>query len=1144
MTSNQPAAPRPAGRAVFHLLLTWVLLPLCLFSLAGVASLYLLCRFKPDLVISSAQYHLSAATGMPWRIRGSITPALAPYPGVRIADVRLLAISPELGFHANSDRPLLQVKTLYLYLDPLALLTFSVRFQRIELEEPVINLAYDTQKRPLWIAPPPPADAPPPDSPVAEKAAATPSDETAPPDDPLKFAADMICALPSAAAQPVTIRGGSLMSYDAQGKLLLSFTGLDGSFAPGAEGDNLRLSTSFALPAAGLELFAQLSARVGCEGIPARGAISGAVHMTPPGSRTLTGNFASSFTWLADGRNVLLPDFRIAAESDALTAALCLDLAVPECTGKVQIHKLSLPRWFGFGRVLPPGLRQTLDALIGEFDLQFDMDRAEARNLRGVVGPLAVSGFVGTPDFSKPVVVVDLDVDRANLDLIFPFLAAVGRFVPDPTPPRFDHPPLAPYPENPNAPPPPPDAGPPIDVSYDVTVRVARPRVHDVDGGPLKVTVLPALVKGVEKTRVAFSVPSIIEGRVDGTLDIDEHSILMRYNAKGLELRLLPENAENIVRIAGKVTGICEIDVPMLPNGDLADVWPIRVNAGIRNCDITAHYPNAPWSLFSGKLDAAGAGTIYAVRSKGIRIDGLWDLGIKDIRTSWHPKGKDAITATFSGGLHWPPIADAPPLTARKLRLMEKRGVDKVVGAVTAEGSLMVPLGAFLAPVTGKLTTDLDWRLYGQTITVSRAKFTGFGSYSESDVNIDFSGDQVRISSDMSFTINPGSLLKGWGIALPDSMIPPKLLSGKMAAAGKKGSLRFEKIKVEMDGAPISGEISWEESDDARSGDSGNWTFRLAARHFDLDTLFPPDPPVPPGRMPPPPSRKPWDLSALKGLGIDAQVTLHNVKKDKLSFAKTKVTGALQRDRFSLHTEIADFYGGTGVLLFQGTVVPEKSLVTLRKGLLQMQQVAMGRLLHDYTGERSYAGLTDLVADITGHLTCDADIPARLSGVWNLTIKDGLYPAFIGSDSSNLRNTFSSASIGGVLDKGVLRSDNFTLTGPMVDMSGGGWLNLNNTTYDFGLSATFAKVPTVPVRFYGSMASPHMQIRGADMVVETVQAAGMTVFGLIRGILELPAHAVRGISSLFDTGDHPVSAPHKPAPVKHQTGHPGQSGKQ
>jgi AsmA protein len=184
----------------------------------------------------------------------------------------------------------------------------------------------------------------------------------------------------------------------------------------------------------------------------------------------------------------------------------------------------------------------------------------------------------------------------------------------------------------------------------------------------------------------------------------------------------------------------------------------------------------------------------------------------------------------------------------------------------------------------------------------------------------------------------------------------------------------------------------------------------------------------------------------------------------------------------------------------------------------EMRGIALGRAIQDSTGADAYGGTADILFDLSGAMRCDADLYAGLSGIWSLKISDGVYPAFLGSETAGLRNTFSHASVSGVMDKGVLRADNFMLRGMMVDMSGDGWVDLGRRTLDTHINVTIAKVPTVPVRFYGSMDSPSMYLRGAHMVVDTAQAAGGTVFGLLRGILELPARALTALVSPGESG--------------------------
>lgn len=1151
--SHKPACG--VTRRFFRILLLWVLLPICLLTVAGVGSLYLLCTYKPEIVTSSVQYHLRAATGLPWRIRGAIRPALWPYPGVSAADVRIAAATTGQEAAADPARPLMHAKNVLIYLDPVSLLKWRPVFQRIELVEPAINLAHDAAGRPLWFAPdtpdagertpartpegPPdrapgnapavdidetPAPGDTPENALGDSSAAAPAESSGTTSaERLERAAATICALPPSLLQPVSIRNGSFVSWTQEGEKLLSFTGVDARFLPDEE-DNFTASAAFELPGADLVVHFSIAARVGCEGIPARGRVNGDIAMTPPGSRPLTARFASSAVWLDTGKDVRLPDFYIEAEGDTLSAGLTADLSLARCVGKVSIGRLSLTRWFGFGRVLPPGLRETLHHLTGSFDLLLDATRAEAHNLEATAGALSVKGYVGTPDFSAPVVVVDVALDRAELDPVFPFLAAVGRYVPEPQPPVFDHPPLAPYPDDPDAPvpgasgenAPGKDASDEdgISVSYDIAIRVARPRVHDVDGGPLLVTVLPATVKGVEKTRVGIDANDLLEGSVKGWLDIDENSIMMHYDAKGMELALLPENRDNTVRIAGKVTGACDMELPFLANGDIADDWKLDVNAHIDGCAVTGFYHKAPWQLYADRAAVSGKGSIFAVLEKGVRIEGNWNIGVQGVNTTWHPKGNDKLGGLFTGGLFWPPIKGGPPPSGQGRRSMERKGVEQIKGALNLDGSLIVPLGSLRVPLTGKLATALDWRLYDDVIRLEGAKFNGMGSYSQGGVAVDFSGAEVVVTADSSFKINPRELLGHWKMLPPPSVTAPRVLTGRMDIEGKNRALAFRNIKVEADGAPVTGQISWQETPPGgEASDAGHWIFRLSAAHFDLDTLLPPDPPGKPVTMR---SQEPWKLKALKDLSIDAQITLARARRNKLSFTDTKVTAALQRDRFSVHCESRNFYDGTAVLLFQGTVVPDRSQVTLRKGLMQLERVNFGKLLRDYTGDQQYGGSADLLADYTGTMSCDADIPAKLSGVWNLSITDGLYPAFLSGDNSTLRNTFSRASASGPLEKGIIRTRNFILNGPMVDMAGDGWYDLTHNTYDIEVSATFAKVPTVPMRFYGNATEHRMTVSGVEMVVETMQAAGSTVFELVKGVLSLPAYAVQGIGSLFE----------------------------
>jgi len=1132
-------------RNILRGFMRFFILPVLLLLVLAPVTLYLFCAFRPELVARAVQQQLSESTRLPWRINGSLDPIFLPMPGIRAHDVLLLAASEEQSRLCDLDRPLIRAKEVHIQLDIESLFSLRPRIKLIRLESPEIHLTYDADNRPLWLplsnnddesangspfflrkahaadavmnatAPVERAQLAPPEAPLLP--AAPPQGEPAgtptPTDSAQSFKrfADILLEMPNSSFPPIQINNGSFTSFNAAGQTLLSFEHIQAVIDPHLPTGNLLLTADFAVPEADLAIPFSLDAAIGKQGFPAKGSISGDVGMTPPGSRTIKGSFASKFTLMPDGKSLMLPDFHMVAEGDGLTARLQADLSKLSCDGPVQMHKLSLPRWFGFGRSLPPGLQQPLDSLIGEFDLFLDTSGAEAWNLRGAAGDLAISGYVGVKDFSAPVVVVDLDLDQANLDNIFPFLAKAGKYVRDPRKPDFDHPVLAPYPSDPAVPHNPDDPG--VDVGYDVKVRVTRPRVHDVDAGPLEVLVFPARNDKEDVTRVAFHKVSVLDGLVTGILDITDTNITMRYDANNAELALLPENLDSKVRFAGRVNGHCIIDMPMNAAGDIEDYWPFIINATISNCDISGTRSGGRWKLFSGTAKASGKGSIYTVLSKGISFKGLWDVSARGIRTSWNPRGNDNVSGQFNGALVWPPIERKPMRSRRERLTVERIGLDRLTGALTLNGSLAAPLGDLVVPVKGKLDSNLNWQVENSKISLDNIRFEGFGSYAEGSLHIDCSGRDVLVKSVVSSKLNPRLLLQEWDILPPSSIMMPKVMTGSASISSDSANVRFEKLKLEADGAPITGEISWKATGAGQdaAAPAGKWNILLTAEHLNLDNYF--EPPKS-NQAQTVPSQTPWDLKGFKNATVDASLTLKKAKYRQFTFSNTKVTGALQRDRFSIHADIGNFYDGIATLLVQGTVVPSASQVSLRKGLLHMQKISLGKALYDYTKQQGYSGTAEVVVDIAGNLTCDADFPGKLSGIWSFSIKDGLYPAFLSKEESNLRNTFSLASASGAITRGILTSNNFKLSGPLVDMAGGGTLNLATSEMDIGVSVTFAKVPTVPMRFTGTTDKPQMSIKGASMVVETVQAAGVGVFTLIKNVIELPAHAIRGINSL------------------------------
>ncbi len=1155
----------------------WVLLPVAVLAVVGAATLTLLCEFKSDVIASAVEQRLRVATKLPWRVRGPVRPVFSPSPGIAVGNVRVLAASLEQESEGKERGALFSIKTLRLHLRPLELLRGRLRFRLVVLDTPEIILSCDSQGCPLWLPP--------------EEAEAAPPPATDGQNGSRRFIASVAGILRSdymKTLPELRLSNGTLRKYGPDGKLELAFTGLRARVHPKNTARPLSLAALFSLPPADLEVSFALDLGPGQGETLLQGDLTGRVGMTPPPhKRTVHGDFSSSLIWKDNGKTLLLPDLRLDAEGDAITADLTVDTLQHTSAGKVRIERLSLPRWFLFGRVLPPGLQQALHSLTGGFDFKGSLHGVGAYNLQGVAGDLGVTGYVGTPDFSKPVVEVFLNVGTANLDMIFPFLSPPGTIFPDPEPPEFDFPPLAPYPEETPAPPAvakngasangagspklsvaggggaasgkprtaaggitlagdkspaaengavavggkspasaPADEG--INVGYDVRIKVARPIVHQVAGGAAEVLVFPHK----NATRVAFSGGNLLKGAASGYIDIFDDVVKMHYAADKMHLDLLPENQGSYVRIGGVATGTGDIDIKVGADSSWADIWKFDVNAEVSGCTLTGGNDGKDWRLYAEKARVSGSSDIFTVVSKGVHIAGLWDLSVQGVNTSWNPRGKDAISGKFRGALIWPPVKDGPPAMRNGKPVRQRKGLRELSGKLDAAGSLIIPLASKRVPIKGKLSTGVDWQVYENTVTFDQVMLDGLGSYMAGRVAVNAQGPKVTVVAPVNFKIAPRTLLKEWNLLPGPGLIVPELLTGEAKVAADRDSLSFDALKLQLDGASVTGAITGYFTSDGLKALSGapstaagesvnHWVFGLQAERLDADKYLPPAEAPPPAKKnapkpppPPPPSTKKWDLSFFDGFSADVDVFVRNAKVRNLHPQNTRIVGTLRRGRFSVRGGTADLYGGDSTIIAQGTLVPGVSLVSLQRGLFELKGVDLGRALFDRNKSTSYGGKMDFNMDVKGNLTCDADLPAALSGNWHLKISDGIYPAFVG-EASGLRNTFDSAFASGVMENGVLRWDNFTLHGLMVDMRGGGWIDLVKKVMDFTISVTLAKVPAVPVRFSGPFDAPVMNVRGAHMVLDTAQNAGSTVFGLFTGVLELPVRALRGVGSLI-----------------------------
>lgn len=900
--------------------------------------------------------------------------------------------------------------------------------------------------------------------------------------------------------------------YEPDGALALQIAKGEVLFDPLAQENPLTFSGRTELPTIGISsgFFAKVS--LGEEFSLLQGQVTGEMRIAPENLMERFVVFTYPFTWQKSGTIVDLTGVSLVSGKDTISADLTLDLTSGTITGPVRAHDVNMPKWFKFARNLPPGLQHALSTLSGTFDLFLDSKGVWATNGVFTSRALTVTGSITAEDFSKPVVEVDLDIPVVDLDFIFPFLATSDTEVSEWSDLVFDEPPLVPYPG---------DGGSNLpDVGYDVTVRIGSGQVHGI---PANKGVVRCRPDEKDNTIVTFDIPDFLKGTLKGRLEIAGRSVKMIYDAARLDIARTPENREGGTQFGGLFTGKVSMKVDIDANGFWLDPWDLTVGGVLETASIGARGAGK-WKLNSKKVDLKGNGKIFTSREKGIRADGVWDIKSEGLSSSWYPDGNDHLDGTLEGSIAWAP---KPPAKGGK-PVKYWRGIANIYGDLRGQGTMGLPISTHISPTTGKFTTALDWSLIKDEVKLNKAIFEGMGGICSGDVALNFAGE-FQYQADTEMKVQPKILLKHWKM-VPESFELPDVITGSGVLKGNPGQMEFSNLNLKVDGSPVRGSISKRvtgtvdvpasiAAKDKAAGQSSrktmgkaDWNISLQGDLLDLDKYLPPE------KKDKPRSTEPWDFSSLYGQNIAAKVDFKGVRYKKLNTAKARLDMTLKDEELLAQFTSSGFYDGQLDIKIQGHLSPVLSQLKIQRGQGGAQNFRLGKLFSDMSGETShYDGLAEIQFDLSGSMAGSADLPGGLSGNWGLLIKNGTYPAFLGTEGG-LRNTFSHAAVSGVMEKGVMRWDNLTLSGSMIDMEGRGEVDLNANTLNVIINATVARVPTIPMHIEGNIDSPTMNVRGQALITENVQSAGSTIFGLIKGVLELPVRAIQGVGDLI-SGD-------------------------
>ncbi|MBU1228753.1 MAG: AsmA family protein [Proteobacteria bacterium] len=297
-------------------------------------------------------------------------------------------------------------------------------------------------------------------------------------------------------------------------------------------------------------------------------------------------------------------------------------------------------------------------------------------------------------------------------------------------------------------------------------------------------------------------------------------------------------------------------------------------------------------------------------------------------------------------------------------------------------------------------------------------------------------------------------------------------------------------------------------------------SFSLQAGALDLDRyLAAPEPSSRrSGRVEPRPAPEPLPVEELRELMLDGSLSFRRFKLHGLSARNLKATVSAKGGTLVVKPLAAEFYGGD----LSGEVVAQAGQHDMQLRLsLAAKDFQAGGFMLGWAGKEYVTGKTDLFLDVGGVGATDTEVLRTLEGMAGFKILEGSY-ALSGSAEAPPppRRPGATAQAGGAprhagtpfwqagaklkVAGGVFQSNDFRLEGPDNIVTGRGSFSMAEDSINVSLTANMPGVPDVPIKVFGRLKDPEMEI-----------PAGLLINNTIKEILGIPLKPIKFFKDLL-----------------------------
>lgn len=754
----------------------------------------------------------------------------------------------------------------------------------------------------------------------------------------------------------------------------------------------------------------------------------------------------------------------------------------PLLKGRADVQHFSLTRWFGFGRLMDPGLQHALDNIRAKFhDFELTLKGVVVPHLTAWVEGIELQGSGSCKEYLKPVVRIDAHAKKADLNRVFTELH--GEF------PDLSHlpPPVLPITEDEEPTPPSPDS---ITVGYDIHISADDAKIMNFNVGGADVHVIPAPGHG---TMLTIDVADVYGGKADSEVYIRE-KIQVVADLKGVSLDG-PSTALAGHPVLNGTLKDGKVDISFAPGSGIEMLTTLggTIKASMEKGSIHVKGSTpVPYERFLVDASAeATSGRNAKTMPEFVDFTGRW-------------------TALFDSE-HWAVQTDAPKATlafSSSYGLPWRITEQAVPLSIVLKKSLLPYFRKDIRLSTEGLSSlDLDKGTMSHKGTAKHELFTMTGDASFIDIfnNLSISG-QARV---ISTNVKDASAMFGFDLPVVEgtSAFTSADAQGRYTISDRNVALSH--IKGVVDATTVSGNVTfdWKE----RLSIEG----KLSTPNLDLDSYLPQRNDAEQGEG----TKTLLPLGAFKD--TDLRLALFADQLRVFSTPLLKVSSNVTQQDGVLTSPFSLCFPGGGKASghFTAALTADGKHADISLTALA-PQINMLELCQQRGQKTLISGMGSADFDLHARQRYWEDWKHSLGGVFSFMVKNGAIisppsPAALEQGRKTGSTTdFHTMDMSGTVEGGIVSCKDFRILDKMLDVHGGGTVNLASDTIDAHATITLAGIPEVPVEIKGKLADPETNYKLLGAVTGTVGNIGATLFDLVGTVISAPFKLFTGKKAL------------------------------